>query len=105
MKQRMIVLVVLSVLLAAWSVIARDFADRTPKIDRDELAASVPPPEPQEPPTLEERMAAMEAQVDRLYRITDPFEHRDEMRLERRVRELEEQVERLTRDLRRLEQR
>ncbi len=105
MKQRMIVFGIASVLLMAWTVIARDFADRTPRVDPEELAARMPAPEPREPATMEQRMAEVEELVARLYRITDPFEHRDEMRLERRVRELEEEVERLKRDIRRLEQR
>lgn len=92
------------VLVLAWSVAARDFADRAPRVDRDELAAAAAEAEvPREPLTAEERLDELDELVARLYRIIDPFPHRDEMRLERRVRELEEKVERLEREVRRLE--
>lgn len=98
------ILVGFGVVVMVGVAIGRDFADRTPRLDRQQLEEITPPEaEPQEPPTMEERIAEIERLVDRLYRITDPFEHRDEMRLERRVRELEDQVERMEREIRRLE--
>lgn len=103
-KDGLIILVGVGVVLLGGVIWASDFTDRTPRIDLEEMASAFPAEEaPREPATMEERMAEVESLVARLYRITDPFDHRDEMRLERRVRELEGQVERLEREIRRLE--
>ncbi len=96
-----------SAVLLSGVAVGREFADRAPRVDREQLeavAAEVKETqEQQKPATLDERMDVVEDLVARLYRITDPFDHRDEMRLERRVRDLEDQVERLEREIRRLE--